>query len=169
MAKQTTMTMQTKKKQTELKILVALRSMKSLEGMKTPHLKKLTALATEVKFTPDQIIYREGDLGEAIYFIEEGEVVIEMGLPGLSNPVKMYTVGPGQLFGWSALFPPRRKQARARVIVPTQAIAVNAAKLREAMLADQGLENALIQRVNEVIAERLAMTRQQLANSLQNP
>jgi CRP-like cAMP-binding protein len=152
--------------QTELKILTALRAMKSLQGMKTPHLKKLTALAAEVNFTQDQIIYREGDLGQAIYFIEEGEVVIEMGLPDLSYPVKMYPVSQGQLFGWSALFPPRRKQARARAVVPTKVIAIDAAKLREVMLADQGLENALIQRVNEVIADRLAITRQQLVNSL---
>jgi CRP-like cAMP-binding protein len=140
--------------------------MKSLQGMKTSHLRKLAALATEITFDQDQIIYREGDLGEAIYFIEEGEVVIEMGLLGVSSLVKMYSVGPGQLFGWSALFPPRRKQARARAVVLTRAIAIDAANLRETMLADQGLENMLIQQVNEVIADRLAMTRQQLANSV---
>ncbi len=151
--------------QTGLKILTALRSMKSLQDMRTSHLKKLTALATEVKFTQDQIIYREGDLGEAIYFIQEGEVSIEIGSLDVSNPVKMYSVGPGQLFGWSALFPSRRKQYRARAVIPTYTIAIDAAKLRETMLADQGLENALIQRVNEVIADRLAMTRQQLAKT----
>jgi CRP-like cAMP-binding protein len=79
----------------------------------------------------------------------------------------MYTVSPGHLFGWSALFPPRRKQAQARAVVPTQVIAINAAGLREAFQFDQGLENALIQRVNEVITERLATTRQQLAQALQ--
>jgi CRP/FNR family transcriptional regulator, cyclic AMP receptor protein len=150
--------------QTELKLLTALQSMKSLQNIKTSHLKKLVVLATEVTFTQDQIIYSEGDLGEAIYFIVAGEIVIEMGSPGTVKPVKTYSVGPGQLFGWSALFPPRRKQARARAVVPTQVIAVNAAKLREAMLSDQGLENAIIQKVNEVIADRLTMTRQQLAD-----
>jgi CRP-like cAMP-binding protein len=152
--------------QTELKMLTALRAMKSLQGMKTSHLRKLAALATEITFAPDQIIYREGDLGDGIYFIEEGEVVIEMGLPGMSSPMKMYSVGPGQLFGWSALFPPRRKQARARAVVSTRTIAIDAAQLRETMLVDQSLENVLIQQVNEVIADRLSMTRQQLAQSV---
>lgn len=154
--------------QTELMILTSLRSMKSLEGMEAAHVKKLAALATEVNFAEDQIIYREGDLGEAIYFIEDGQVVIEMNLPGSSSPATMYTVGPGQLFGWSALFPPRRKQARARAAVPTHAIAVNAARLREVFQADRGLENAIIQRVSEVIADRLTMTRQQLAHFFQS-
>ncbi|MBI1880790.1 MAG: cyclic nucleotide-binding domain-containing protein [Chloroflexi bacterium] len=152
---------------TELRMLTALRSMKALEGMATSHLKKLAALATPVKFAQDQIIYPAGVLGEAIYFIEAGEVVIEMSVSEGSSPVKMYTVGPGHLFGWSALFPPRRKQARARAVVATQVIAINAAGLRAAFQFDQGLENAMIQRVNEVIAERLAATRQQLAHAFQ--
>lgn len=151
--------------QTELRLLTALRSMKVLEGMKTSHLKKLAALATPVKFAKDQIIYQAGVQGDAIYFVEEGEVVIEMSVPDSSSPMKMYTVGPGHLFGWSALFPFRRKQARARAVVPTHVIAINAAGLREAFQFDQGLENAIIQRVNEVIAERLATTRLQLAHA----
>jgi CRP-like cAMP-binding protein len=52
--------------------------MKALHGMETAHLKKLAALASEVNFAKDQIIYREGDLGDAIYFIIDGRVVIEM-------------------------------------------------------------------------------------------
>jgi len=152
--------------QNELKLLTTLRGINALQGMESAHLKKLAAMAAEVTFAKDQIIYREGDLGEAIYFIEDGQVVIEMSVPD-SPPVMMYPVSPGQLFGWSALFPPRRKQARARAVVLTHVIAINAARLREAFKADQSLENAMIQRVNEVIADRLAVTRQQLASTFQ--
>jgi CRP/FNR family transcriptional regulator len=151
---------------TELRLLTILRGIKALEGMESAHFKKLAAMASEVTFAKDQIIYGEGDLGEAIYFIEDGEIVIEMSVSS-GPPVKMYPVGPGQLFGWSALFPPRRKQARARAVVPTRVIAINAARLREAFRADQSLENALIQRVNEVIADRLAITRHQLTDAFQ--
>lgn len=152
--------------QTELKLLTSLRGIKALQGMGSAHFKKLAAMATEAIFAKDQIIYREGELGDAIYLIEEGQVVIEMSVAD-GPPVKMYPVEPGQLFGWSALFPPRRKQARARAVAPTRVIAINAARLREAFKADQNLENAIIQRVNEVIADRLAATRQQLAHTFQ--
>jgi SulP family sulfate permease len=136
--------------------------------METAHLKKLAALASKIKFAKDQIIYREGDPGEAIYFIEEGQVLIEMNMPDVSTPVMMYPVGPGQLFGWTALFPARRKQARARAVVPTQVIAINAAGLQEAFQTDQGLENAIIQRATEVIAERMNAVRLQLARAVQS-
>ena len=154
--------------QTELRILTALRAMKALHGMETAPLKKLATLATEVKFAKDQIIYHEGDLGDAIYFIKDGQVVIEMRVPDMSNPVTLYTLGPGELFGWSALFPPRRKQARARAVVPTQIIAINAARLREAFRADRGLENAITRCVTEVIADRMSTTRHQLARMVQS-
>jgi CRP-like cAMP-binding protein len=142
--------------------------MKALQGAEPAHVKKLATLATEVKFAKDQIIYREGDLGEAIYFIEAGQVVIEMKVPDMPEPVTMYSVDPGELFGWSALFPPRRKQARARAVVPTQVIAIHAARLREAFRADQALENAVVQRVTEVLADRMAATRLQLKHTLQS-
>jgi CRP-like cAMP-binding protein len=142
--------------------------MKALQDVEPGHVKKLAALASEVNFAKDQIIYREGDLGDAIYFIEDGQVVIEMNVRDVSELVTMYTVGPGELFGWSALFPPRRKQARARAVVPTQVIAINAAHLREAFRADQGLENALIQRVTEVLADRMSATRLQLKHIFQS-
>jgi CRP-like cAMP-binding protein len=153
--------------QTELRMLTALRPMKTLEGMETAHLKKLAALATPLKFAKDQIIYHAGVLGDAIYFIEDGEVVIEISLPESDSPVTIYTIGPGHLFGWSALFPPRRKQSRARAVVPTHVIAINAAGLREAFQFDQDLENDIIHRINEVIAERLVATRQKLAHAFQ--
>lgn len=153
--------------QTELRLLTALRGMHALQKMETGHIKKLAALASEMQFVKDQIIYRSGDPGEAIYFIEEGEVVIEMTQPDNPNPMLMYTVGPGHLFGWSALFPTRRKQARARAVTPTRVIAINAAGLRAAFRSDQSLENAMIQQVNEVIADRLAAIRQQLASTVQ--
>lgn len=153
--------------QTELKVLTALRDMHALQKMETAHIKKLAALASEMEFAKDQIIYRSGDRGDAIYFIEEGEVVIEMVLPENNIPILMYKVGPGHLFGWSALFPTRRKQARARAVTPVRVIAVNAPGLRDAFRSDQSLENAMIQQVNEVIADRLTAIRQQLTDTVQ--
>ena len=76
----------------ELRILTALRAIEPLQGLETPHLKKLAAIATESQFSTDEIIYREGDLGQAIYLIQKGEVAIEMDVPDygpVTLPVKV--------------------------------------------------------------------------------
>jgi CRP/FNR family transcriptional regulator len=142
--------------------------MKALQGVEPGHVKKLATLATEVKFAKDQIIYREGDLGDTLYFIEDGQVVIEINMPDMSEPVTMYSVGPGELFGCSALLAPRRKQLRARAVGPTQIIAINATRLRERFLADQGLENSIIRCVIQVMSDRMSITRQNLASMVKS-
>ena len=148
--------------QTEFRLLTAFRSMQALHDMETSHLKKLASIAAEVKLPADKVIYREGDVGTAIYLIEEGQVAIEMNLPD-GNRATVLTVGPGQLFGWSALFPPRRKTASARTVLPAKVIVIDATKLRDLFRTDHNLEHALLQRVTEVVADRLKATRERLA------
>ena len=149
--------------QTELKALTILRSVELTHDLETKHLKKLAALAHEVEFSEGEIIYRPGEVGKALYLVESGAVVIEMEVPG-QQPVTTLTVGPNELFGWSSLFPSERKQARARAVKPTRAIAIDAARLQAAWQTDHELEYAIIRRVSRVMADRIRATRQQLAN-----
>lgn len=149
---------------TELRILTALRSMESLHDLESHHLKKLASIASEQHFSEGEIIYREGDVGQAIYLIQAGEVVIDMEVPDYGRATVL-TVGPGQLFGWSSLFPPRRKTARARVTKPTLAIVINASRLRDLFQADHELEHAITQRVTEIVADRVKATRLQLVKA----
>jgi CRP-like cAMP-binding protein len=149
----------------ELKIVTTLRSMDLFHDLETPHLHKLAAIATEINFPEGETIYREGEEGKAIYLVQKGEVVIEMVL-SVDNAITLFTIGPGELFGWSSLFPARRKQARARVQKTTQAIVINARQLRNLFRSDHKLELAIMNRMNQVIAERVYSARLQLAKAL---
>jgi CRP-like cAMP-binding protein len=136
-----------------------------IQDLETPYLKKLTSIATEAEFEEDEIVYREGEVGKAIYLIESGEVAIEMEVPDYGS-VTVYKVGPGQLFGWSSLFPPRRKKARARVLKPTQAIVIDADKLRNLFRLDQGLEYAMMGCITQIVVDRMHATRLKLLEVL---
>jgi CRP/FNR family cyclic AMP-dependent transcriptional regulator len=151
--------------QTELRILTALRSMEPLHDLDSQHLKKLASIAVERKFPEGEIIYKEGDLGQAIYLVQAGEVVIEMEVPEVGRATVL-VVGPGQLFGWSSLFPPRRKGARARVAKPMRAIVIEAGKLRHLFQSDHALEFAITQRITAIVADRVKATRMQLVKAV---
>jgi CRP-like cAMP-binding protein len=138
--------------------------MQPLHGMETEHLKKLASIASEVVFSEGETIYQEGDVGQALYLIEVGQVDIEMNLPE-GGRVTVYTVGPGQLFGWSSLFPPRRKTASARAVTSTQAIVIEANRLRKLFEVDHTFESVIMRRVTEVVADRVKTTRLQLLSS----
>jgi CRP-like cAMP-binding protein len=78
----------------------------------------------EMEFPEGEIIYRKGDMGQALYLIEEGQVAVEMDVPNLGQ-VTVNTFGLGQIFGWSSLFPSERKVGWTRATKPTQALAIN--------------------------------------------
>ncbi len=151
----------------ELKVLTLLRAAELTQAMDTNHLKKLASVAKEVEFEAQKIIYRRGDAGQAVYLIEEGEVVIEMDVPGHGLMV-MNTLGPGLFFGWSSLFPSERKMAWTRATKNTRAIAFDAARLLAACAADTSLEYAIMRRAAESTANRIKQNRYQL-NELITP
>jgi CRP-like cAMP-binding protein len=151
--------------QKELKAMTVFRSVELTHDLKTHHLHKLASVSSEVEFAKGQIIYQPGDVGEAIYVIESGQVIIELDVSGRES-ITILTFGPGEFFGWSSLFPLERKTARARAIKPTRAVAINADRLRTAMESDQDLEYAIDRCAVKVMAERIKITRQQLVANL---
>ncbi len=122
---------------------------------------ELAALAFEVSFPEDFTIFRETEAGELLYLIRKGQVALYVSVPGQGRKT-ILTLGPGQIFGWSSLFPSGRKTASARTVTPVEAIAFNAAQLREAMDANKDLGYALLWRIADVVASRLKATRLQL-------
>jgi CRP-like cAMP-binding protein len=124
-------------------------------------LEHLSALAFEVSFAEGQWIFRETDVGELVYLLKEGKVALSVSVPGQGRK-NILTLGPGQILGWSSLFPSGRKTASARTVTATQAYAFNAAQLREAIEDDHELGCALLWEIANVIAGRLKATRLQL-------
>jgi CRP-like cAMP-binding protein len=122
---------------------------------------KLAALASERNFAAGEIIFRENEVGNVLYIIGEGQVAIEIRVPGRGRST-ILTVGPGQILGWSSLFPSERKTASARSVHPTKAVAIDATRLRETIEQDHDLGCLLLWRIAEIIAGRLKATRLQL-------
>ncbi len=145
----------------ELKVLTLLRSVELTRGMNTEQLKRLASIAREVEFEAGKLIYKRGDAGQAVYLLEEGEVVIEMDVPGYGLMV-MNTLGPGDFFGWSSLFPSERKMAYTRASKQAKAIAFDAGMLREICKSDHEFEYAVVRRAAESTANRIKANRQQL-------
>lgn len=152
----------------ELKALTLLRSIELTRDMENEHLKKLATTASEVTFGENEIIYEKGNIGKALYLIEEGEVVIEADLPGQPRAV-LNRLGPGQFFGWSSLFPLERKMAWTRTVKPTRVFAFDASKVRNAFEMDHNLEYALIRRGGKDMVARIKATRQRLTEMLTSP
>jgi NADH:quinone reductase (non-electrogenic) len=64
-------------------------------------------------FEADQVVFREGDRGDALYVVVEGEVEITKDVPG-QGAVPLGRLGPGDCFGEMALVRELPRSATAR-------------------------------------------------------
>ena len=152
----------------EFDIVTALRSMEFFHDMDPKHLRKLAAIANEVTFVRGDLVYQEGDLDKGMYLVQEGEVMIEMKSPD-QGYAPVLTIGNGQLFGWSSLFPGQRKRARARVLKDTRALLLDTERLNYLFETDHLLENVIMRRMIKLVGERVYATRQKLVNCPEVP
>jgi NADH dehydrogenase len=86
-------------------------------------LEKSTSLSRE-HFEPHQIIFRQGDRGDRLYVIVEGEVEVFQEGPGQA-PHLLARLGPGECFGEMALVSDKPRMATARSITRANLLSVD--------------------------------------------
>jgi CRP-like cAMP-binding protein len=124
------------------------------------HIDRLSAMAREVSFGRDQIIFREGDDTHDFYLIISGRVALEMQEP--DHVLRVQTLGAGDELGWSSVLMGRGKYFQARALDPVKALAIDGPQLLAACRKDTAFGFALMLRILGVVSERLQATRLQL-------
>jgi CRP-like cAMP-binding protein len=132
-----------------------------LRGLKPEHLHLLAQNSMRMRYDTGEIIFREGDPANRFYLIERGQVSLESHRQD-ETPVQVQTIGPGDVLGWSWLFPPYYWHFDARALEPTTAIFFYGTRLREACKEDHDLGYELMKRMTQVVIQRLQATRKQL-------
>jgi CRP-like cAMP-binding protein len=137
-------------------------------GMKAEHLDIIAANAEEKSFEPKQILFHEGEPANRFFIIQSGKIVLEAHEAGREASV-VQTLGPGEVLGWSWLFPPFAWHLRARVIEPTTALVLDGAHLLIAAEMDHDFGYRLMKRIAQLLIARLqATTHQVLTHSAQS-
>jgi CRP/FNR family cyclic AMP-dependent transcriptional regulator len=131
------------------------------KGMDPEFLGILSSYASHVHYDAGQMIYREGEEADQFHLIRYGKVAIEIFAPGRGARL-IQTVSPGEVLGWSWLFPPYRRSFDARALELTRAVALDGKRLREKAEADHRLGYELLKRFSKIVVVRLRATRLQL-------
>ena len=132
-----------------------------LAGMNRTQLALLTDCAMAVHFKKGELILHEGEMANRFYLIERGKVVLEAERDP-EQCVEIETVGPGEMLGWSCLFPPYVWHFTARALEPTEAILFYGTILREYCERDHSLGYELFKRMSAVMIRRLKSAREKL-------
>jgi CRP-like cAMP-binding protein len=110
--------------------------------------------ATLETFTPGQLIFRQGEPANRFYIISEGPVALEVFSPE-HGPVRLMTLGAGDVLGWSWLFEPYVWHLDARALESTTAIALDGAELRATCDQNHELGYHLMKHSVQIVAQRL--------------
>ena len=128
-----------------------------LNGCSSEFLNHLEEVAREVNFAEGDIILREGHYADRFYLICEGTVCLESGSNG-SPGIVIQTVGPGDVLGWSWLYPPYEWHFTARATAPCHAVELNAASLLVRAEEDRTFGYELMKRLSRYLIQRLQFT-----------
>jgi len=124
------------------------------------HRAALAALAREVRFAANQVIFREGDDYSVLYLLVEGMVALELDVPG--HVLRVQTLYAGDVFDWSAVLRHTAKHFQARALDDVTAFAIQGEELLAAFDRDPSFGMAFMLRLMGVVSERLRATRLQL-------
>ncbi len=78
--------------------------------------------------------------------------------------INLNTIHPGQLFSWSALFPPHISTASAVASHPVKVLAIKSARLIAMFEDDPSFGHKFMNIISHTLSQRLADTRLQLVN-----
>ncbi len=141
----------------------ALRELAFAEGMEPGHVDRLAAMAREVGFEANQVIFREGDAEKQFYVVLSGKVALEM--TTLSGHVRVQTIEEGGELGWSFLLPETRRHFRARALDRVRTLVFDGGEILKVCEADPVFGCQLTKRLLAIVSGRLEATRLRLLDT----
>jgi CRP-like cAMP-binding protein len=126
---------------------------------------KVLTLAHTSRCMAGDTIFREGDPSLYLYIVRAGRVAIDIHVPPKGR-CTILTVGPGDLFSWSALVEPRIETATARAVEETEVLAIKGGELMDLCREDTLAGFEIYRTLAGVITARLIATRLQLLDAL---
>ena len=125
----------------------------------------LVAVMQPIELAPGQLLWRQGQVADALHLIRGGRIGIYLRQPG-GTEVQLTTLGPGEVVGELPLIAGGTRSAAARALDRAQLLSLSRVDFAALTLRRSPTAQALRRRICAVACTRLRDRYQQLANSL---
>lgn len=142
----------------------SLQEIEFLRDMAPEHLEEIAEIAHIRDFDENDVVFREGQAAENLYLVMFGNVSVEVCAPG-HGCKEIFTIGPGEIVGWSSLVDQSCYSTWARTPESARLVQLNVAELLRMCDRDREFGYDLMRRTAMALAKRLKKTRQQLVEA----
>ena len=133
-----------------------------LRSLSPEHLEILLHDSKEAEFAAGENILKEGEPANRFFLIESGRVRLEA---NNENGKSVQTLGPGEVLGWSWLFPPFSWHFSAHAIEPTRCLVLNGGHILVTAEENSKFGYDLMRRITQILVSRLQATRKKLLDA----
>jgi CRP-like cAMP-binding protein len=131
------------------------------EGLSQGRLEEVGALVVERLLRTGEVIFREGDAGDALYVLLQGNVRISKSIRGVGEEA-LAILEPGSCFGEMALIDSFPRSADARAHTDCVLGVIQKADMEQLLRLDQGLACELLWRFVRTLSARLRETNEKI-------
>ncbi len=132
-----------------------------LAGLSDEYMGIIIGCASNVRFQEGEYLIREGEMANRFYMVRTGRVALEVDIQPRGT-IRIQTVGPGEVLGWSWLISPFRWHFSGVAVADVRAIALDGECLRNKCENDHDLGYEMLKRLSQIMERRLEATRLQL-------
>jgi CRP/FNR family transcriptional regulator len=152
----------------------ALKAFKLFADATESSLTALTDCGEEINFAAGQTIYQVGETSDRLYGVLEGEIALNLVFEEkilepaikyeeinesryvvLKKPIRVSVAGRGNIFGWSALMPPRTRTLTAECLYDCRVISYSADRLTALFEKEPDLGYTVMRHLCELIYTHL--------------
>ena len=126
------------------------------QGLTEAHIDRLAEIANRVAFEENEVVLVDGARSTSFFLLLTGSVVVELHTPQYIMAVQ--AVGPGNVFGWSALLDDQDTLFQVRAREQTTALQIDGATLKAYCMSDPSLGAEFFHRILRVVAGRVKAT-----------
>ncbi len=126
------------------------------QGLSEAQIDRLSGIASQVAFEENDVVLVDGARSTSFFLLLTGSVVVELRTPQYVMAVQ--AVGPGNVFGWSALLDDQDTLFQVRAREHTTALQMDGATLKAYCLSDPALGAEFFHRILRVVAGRVKAT-----------
>jgi len=132
-----------------------------IAALSEAHMQILIGCASNVRFAEGAMLFREGEIANKFYLVRTGRIALETDV-NARGKIRIQTVGPGDVLGWSWLISPFRWHFNALAVAEVRAVALDGECLRKKCENDRDFGYEILSRFSHVMERRLEATRMQL-------